>query len=55
MMRFTILAAGSRGDIQPYLAPRVGLQAAAIGRVIQSEDGVARAIALIERTLASHG
>ncbi len=28
MMHFTILAAGSRGDIQPYLALGVGLQAA---------------------------
>jgi len=26
-MRLTILAAGSRGDIQPYLALGVGLQA----------------------------
>jgi len=30
-------------------------RAAEIGHVIQSEDGLARAIAVIERTLVSHG
>ncbi len=46
-MNILILTIGSRGDVQPYLALGRGLRGA--GQAIGSEDGVAQAVAAIER------
>ena len=47
-MNILISAFGMRGDVQPYLALAVGLQAA-LGEKIRAEDGVVRAVEIIER------
>jgi hypothetical protein len=47
-MNILISTFGVRGDVQPYLALAVGLQAA-LGEKIRAEDGVDRAVEIIER------
>jgi hypothetical protein len=43
-MNITILAAGSRGDVQPAIVRR----AAAVGEIITQEGGVGHAVHVIE-------
>lgn len=50
-MNILISTFGVRGDVQPYLALAVGLQAA-LGEKIRVEDGVARAVEIIEHHAA---
>ena len=51
-MKVLISTFGVRGDVQPYLALAVGLQAA-LGQKMRAEDGVARAVEVIERHVAT--
>ena len=55
-MRIAIIAPGSRGDVQPYIALGKGLKdqdmqqrAAELGWKIQAEDGIGRAAAVVEQ------
>jgi UDP:flavonoid glycosyltransferase YjiC (YdhE family) len=50
-MNILISTFGVRGDVQPYLALAVGLQAA-MGEKIRAEDGIARAVEIVERCAA---
>ncbi len=50
-MNILISTFGVRGDVQPYLALAVGLQAA-LGENIRAEDGVARAVEIVEHHAA---
>jgi hypothetical protein len=58
-VRITILTAGSRGDDQTFVALGAGLKeslrAAELGGKRQAEDGVARAVEVINHRLAGHG
>jgi len=47
-MNILISTFGVRGDVQPYLALAVGLQAA-LGEKIRAEDGIARAVEIVEQ------
>lgn len=47
-MKILISTFGVRGDVQPYLALAVGLQAA-LGEKVRAEDGVARTVEIVER------
>jgi hypothetical protein len=51
-MSIPISAFGVRGDMQPYLALAVGLQAA-LGEKIRAQDGVARAAEIVERQVGT--
>jgi hypothetical protein len=50
-MNILISTFGVRGDVQPYLALAVGWQAA-LGEKVRAEDGVARAVEIVERHAA---
>lgn len=50
-MNILISTFGVRGDVQPYLALAVGLQAA-LGGKVRAEDGVARAVEIVRRQAA---
>lgn len=48
-MRIAIIASGSRGDVQPYIALGNGLADAGHIVKIITRDGIANAVAMIER------
>lgn len=54
-MHLTLLALGSRGDVQPYAALGKGLRAAELGERIRAENGIEQAVAIIERHVANRG
>jgi hypothetical protein len=48
-MEISLVAIGSRGDVQPYIALGLGLQRA--GYQVQSENGVGKAVGYIQEFL----
>ena len=53
-MRITIIAAGSRGDVQPFVALAQGLKKAGYKVTIRTEDGIGRAVQLPAMAVAGN-
>ena len=53
-MKITIITAGSRGDVQPFVALGQGLKKAGYKVTIRAEDGIGRAVQFIAMAVAGN-